>query len=152
MISSGGVYNSTMTGSGKFTKWRLVERNTIQIILNIFIFKNCLRKNSFNLSIYLQKLNNRGRTLLLSWYHHRSWGRMWYNTSQLSLLLKECGVIKPLYRKKWNVILKCWFALNTYHMLRNEFPVYSSISKDGEDLTSKKLTTTTLFWKWTLFG
>lgn len=72
---------------------------------------------------------------------------MWYNTSQLSLLLKECGVIKPLYRKKWNVILTCWFALNTYHMLRNEFPVYSSVSKDGEDLTSKKLTTTILFWK-----
>lgn len=77
---------------------------------------------------------------------------MWYNTSQLSLLQKECGVIKPLYRKKRNVILKSWFALNTYHMLRNEFPVCSSVSKHGEDLTSKKLTTAILFWKWTLLG
>lgn len=37
---------------------------------------------------------------------------MWYNTSQLSLLLKECAVIRALYRKKQNVILTCWFTLN----------------------------------------
>lgn len=119
---------------------------------NYIYFLKLSQENNFNLLIYSQNLNNRGRALLISWYHYRSWGRMWYNTSQLSLLLKEYAVIKPIYRKKWNVILKCWFAMNTFHVLRNEFPVYSSISKNGEDLTSKKLTTTIVFWKWTLLS